>query len=67
MRLSRALNDKKMDVRLLDKMMHEGRIEASEVRKYQEGLPDDATNATTTEEVERKKREKRAQSQQQDS
>ena len=59
MRLTRALEDKKMDVRLVDKMLHEGRLDHQEVKSYYEQLPDDAENATTTEESARSKSEAR--------
>ena len=53
MRLSRALNDKKMDLRLRDKLVHEGKLSATDVEKYLNELPDDATNATTIGEVDK--------------
>lgn len=45
MRLSAALKDKKMDVRLRDKSLSEGRITTQEVNEYFESLPDDSKNA----------------------
>jgi polyhydroxyalkanoate synthesis regulator phasin len=52
MRLSRALNDKKLDLRLRDKLVHEGKMTHKEVEDYLNSLPDDAANATTTGKVE---------------
>ena len=52
MRLSRALNDKKLDLRLRDKLVHEGKMTHKEVEEYLNSLPDDAANATTTGKVE---------------
>lgn len=54
MRLSRALNDKKLDLRLRDKFVHEGKMSHKEVEEYLNSLPDDAANATTTGKVEEK-------------
>lgn len=48
MRLSRALEDKKLDLRLRDKLVHEGKITQADMDKYYTSLPDDAANATTT-------------------
>ncbi|MCP4911558.1 MAG: hypothetical protein GY909_00455 [Oligoflexia bacterium] len=48
MRLSRALEDKKLDLRLRDKLVHEGKITQADMDKYYASLPDDASNATTT-------------------
>lgn len=52
MRLSRALNDKKLDLRLRDKLVHEGKMTHKEVDEYLNSLPDDGANATTTGKVE---------------
>lgn len=52
MRLSRALNDKKMDQRLRDKLIADGKVSQADLDQYLANLPDDANNATTTEEVE---------------
>ncbi|TNF01267.1 MAG: hypothetical protein EP326_04775 [Deltaproteobacteria bacterium] len=52
MRLSRALNDKKLDLRLRDKLVHEGKMTHKEVEEYLKSLPDDSSNATTTGKVE---------------
>lgn len=54
MRLPKALEEKKMDVRLVDKMLHEGRLENKDLKSYFEKLPDDAANATTIEEAKQK-------------
>ena len=45
MRLSKALEEKKLDLRLRDKLLHEGRLNKSEVGDYLESLPDDTENA----------------------
>ncbi len=45
MRLSKALEDKKLDLRLRDKLLHEGRLNKSEVGDYLGSLPDDTANA----------------------
>jgi hypothetical protein len=51
MRLGEALLDKNLDVRLRDKHLTDGKISASEVKKYTEALPDEEGNYTfTTEE-----------------
>jgi hypothetical protein len=49
MRLSRALKEKKLDLRLRDKNVIEGNLPKEEVEKYLKELPDDAENATQTE------------------
>lgn len=49
MRLSRALQEKLMDVRLRDKLIGEGKISKEDVKKYLDSLPDDTKNATFTE------------------
>lgn len=51
MRLSRALQEKLMDVRLRDKLIAEGKVTKEEVKKYMESLPDDTKNATYTDEA----------------
>lgn len=55
MRLARALEDKKKDVRLLDKMLHEGKLTQQEYKEYFDQLSDDTSNATTTDEVEKQR------------
>lgn len=49
MRLSRALQEKIMDVRLRDKLVHEGTVSQEEVKKFLDSLPDETANATWTE------------------
>jgi polyhydroxyalkanoate synthesis regulator phasin len=49
MRLSRALQEKLMDVRLRDKLIGEGKVSKEEVQKYLDSLPDDTKNAAYTE------------------
>ncbi len=49
MRLSNALNEKKMDRRLRDKLLAEGKLNHEEVKKLLEELPDDSENMTWTE------------------
>ncbi len=48
MRLSRALEDKKLDLRLRDKLMHEGKLSKADIDQYLATLPDDSANAATT-------------------
>lgn len=48
MRLSRALEEKMMDVRLRDKLVGEGKLTKEEVKKYLDGLSDEQKNATWT-------------------
>lgn len=52
MRLSRALQEKLMDVRLRDKLVAEGKITKEEVKKFLDGMPDETKNATYTHEHE---------------
>lgn len=49
MRLARALQEKLMDVRLRDKLIAEGKVTKEEVKKYLDGMGDEAKNATYTE------------------
>ena len=52
MRLPQALEAKKMDLRLRDKLVHEGKLTVKEVDNYLKSLPDDSsllTVATTSE------------------
>jgi polyhydroxyalkanoate synthesis regulator phasin len=49
MRLSRAMEEKLMDVRLRDKLIGEGKISKEQVKKYLDSLSDDQKNATFTE------------------
>lgn len=48
MRLSRALAEKLMDVRLRDKLIAEGKITKEEVKKFLDSMNDDAKNSTYT-------------------
>lgn len=57
MRLSKALQDKELDKRLRDKLVAEGKVTPAEVENFLNSLPDDATNLTTTDEVEAKRTE----------
>ncbi len=50
MRLSRALQEKLMDVRLRDKLIAEGKVTKEEVKKFLDSIADEAKNATFTEE-----------------
>lgn len=43
MRLKDALNEKKMDVRLIDKYLAEGNITKEEVEAYRQKLEDDSS------------------------
>lgn len=51
MRLSRALTEKLMDVRLRDKLLAEGKITKEEVKKYLDSMNDEAKNSTYTDET----------------
>jgi len=44
MRLSKALNDKLLDVRLRDKLIAEGKITQSQVDEYFKSLQDESSN-----------------------
>ena len=46
MRLPQALDAKKMDLRLRDKLIHEGKLTAKEVENYFKSLPDDSALLT---------------------
>ena len=48
MRLSRALQEKLMDVRLRDKLLAEGKISKEEVKKFLDSTADEAKNASFT-------------------
>lgn len=49
MRLSNALSEKLMDVRLRDKLVTEGKISNTQVNEYLNKLPDDKSNLGFTE------------------
>jgi len=51
MRLARALEDKKFDVRLRDKLVADKKLAYDEVEKYKTSLSDDTSIATTTDDV----------------
>lgn len=57
MRLARALEDKKFDVRLRDKLIADKKLAYDEVEKYRTSLSDDTSIATTTDEVANKSSE----------
>lgn len=44
MRLSQALEDKKLDLRLRDKLLHEGKLTKADIEQYLKKLPDDSAN-----------------------
>jgi polyhydroxyalkanoate synthesis regulator phasin len=48
MRLSRALQEKLLDVRLRDKLVGEGKLSKEDVQKFLDSLPDETKNATWT-------------------
>ncbi len=52
MRLSRALEEKVMDVRLRDKLVAEGKLTKEQVAKYLADIPDETDNSIYTEDVE---------------
>jgi hypothetical protein len=54
MRLARALEDKKYDIRLRDKLVADKKLESKQVEEYLNSLDDDKTRYTTTGEVEDK-------------
>lgn len=54
MRLARALEDKKFDVRLRDKLVADKKLAYDEVETYVTNLSDDTSLATTTDEVAKK-------------
>jgi hypothetical protein len=50
-RLSNALSEKLMDVRLRDKLLTEGKISNNQVNDYLNKLPDDKSNLGFTEDI----------------
>lgn len=50
MLLSQALSEKKMDVRLQDKLLAEEKLSKEVIEKFLQSLPDDATNMQTVDE-----------------
>ena len=54
MRLSSALEDKKLDLRLRDKLLHEGKLSKKDIDQYLASLPDDTDNAGSTSQEEEK-------------
>jgi polyhydroxyalkanoate synthesis regulator phasin len=48
MRLSRALTEKLMDVRLRDKLLAEGKLTKEEVKKYLDAIGDEQKNSSYT-------------------
>lgn len=57
MRLSRALAEKQMDLRLRDKLITEGKITKTELDKYLKSLSDDTSNSQAAEDAPKEKRE----------
>jgi polyhydroxyalkanoate synthesis regulator phasin len=51
MRLSRALEEKVMDVRLRDKLVAEGKLTKEQVEKYLADIPDETDNSIYTEDL----------------
>jgi hypothetical protein len=51
MRLARALEEKKYDIRLRDKLVADKKLEPKEVEAYMKSLDDDQSRFTTTSEV----------------
>jgi hypothetical protein len=49
MRLSDALKEKMLDIRLRDKLVADGRITKAQVDEFLRGLSDDSKNVTYTE------------------
>jgi hypothetical protein len=56
MRLSRALKEKMMDVRVRDKFLNEGKITRAQVTEFLSTLPDDDEKLTFTDKVEEGKK-----------
>ncbi len=50
MRLSRALQEKVLDLRLRDKLIAEGKVTKAQVEEYLNTLADEEANVTTTNE-----------------
>ncbi|MBY0416371.1 MAG: hypothetical protein K2Q18_19505 [Bdellovibrionales bacterium] len=48
MRLSRALQEKLMDVRLRDKLLAEDKLSKEEVKKFLDSIADETKNSTYT-------------------
>ena len=44
MKLAKALNDKQMDVRIVDRLLAEGKISKSDLDNYLQNLPDEEGN-----------------------
>ena len=44
MKLAKALNDKQMDVRIVDRLLAEGKISKSDLDNHLQNLPDEAGN-----------------------
>lgn len=57
MSLSEALKEKKLDVRLRDKLFAQGRLTAEELTKYQSTLTDDSTKMSVIKSPERRKKQ----------
>jgi len=57
MSLSDALKDKKLDVRLRDKLFSQGRLTSEELSQYQSSLSDDSDKMTIIKSTEKKKSE----------
>ncbi len=51
MKLSQALQEKKMDLRLRDKSLVDGKITKEELNTYLESLPDESSKMTYTEDI----------------
>jgi len=49
MKLAKALNEKIMDVRIVDRLMAQGKITKDEFDKYVAGLQDDQANSEQVE------------------
>lgn len=56
MRLSAAIKNKLMDVRLRDKLVSEGKVTKEEVAQYMSELADETSNATDTLSVENQRK-----------
>ena len=54
MLLSKALQEKTMDIRLQDKLLAEGKLTKEQIKKYLGALPDDTKNMSNCEGIREK-------------
>ena len=58
-KLIEALKEKKMDLRLRDKLLAEGKLNLDQVQDYLKTLPDEVNNLTYTDKVEEEKKKEK--------